>query len=159
MPFSFELIGDRQVVLKFEEFPQQAHDAFLERITRITNILESRVEAAEPQRTGKLRESTGKVIYDGKDAVVGRVKIGKDFAKAAALEYGAHQTTNVAQHVSRLNHVYARMISPMAVIVAAHSRKPNIKDVRYLRNPLASMQSDIMEQLQQALLEAVERPA
>jgi hypothetical protein len=156
MDIGVTVTGDRRASLKFEAFPQQAHKSLLERITGLTERLAARVRAAEPVRSGKLRAATQTRIIDRPEFIVGRVEVTADFAKAAALEYGAHATTRVKEHAARLDHVYARLISPMTVIVAAHSRKPAIAEHRFLRGPLADISGEAILEMRQALAEAGE---
>jgi len=147
--------GDRQVALKFDRFPQQAHDRLLARIQALTAELEARVLAAEPRRTGRLHSATISKVYDDQEKIGGRVTVRADFAKAAALEYGAHRPTKVAAHEMRLDHVFAeRLTAPMTVMVMLHRRMPNIAAYRFLRGPLAQMAPEIQAELQAAVAEA-----
>ena len=151
---AIEITGDRKVGLKFERFPQEAHDALLARITGLTADLKDRVIAAEPERTGRLKSETRSAVEDRPNRITGRVFIGAEFAKAAALEYGAHGTTTVKAHPARLGHVFARLIEPMTVIVAQHDRRVNIAEQRFLRGALAEIAPVAIEQMKEALAEA-----
>ena len=151
---SYTVTGDRRVELKLEEFPKSVHDRLLDRITGLTRELEARVQAAEPDKTGKLRRDTASRIFDDQDKITGRVTIEADFAKAAALEYGAHRAAKVSAHLMRLDHVFARLIAPMTVLVQMHRRTPNITEHRFLRGTLAQMAPEIQAQLEAAVAEA-----
>lgn len=155
MEIAVTISGDREVALKFEQFPQRAHASLLSRITNLTTQLEARVRAAEPSLTGKLRGETVSHVYDDPERIRGVVTVSADFAKAGALEYGAHRATRVKEHYERLGHVFARLISPLAVVVSEHTRIPNIQEHAFLRGPLAEMEPEVVEQLKAALVEAI----
>lgn len=152
----FEIVGDREVQLRLDELPQAVHDSLLRRLTSLTAELAARVEAAAPERTGKLRSEVASRVYDDRvDRIRGRVTLSGEFGKAAALEYGAHKRTNVAAHAMRLDHVFAnRLAAPLTALVAAHSRLANIAATRFLRGPAASMAPEIIAELRQAIVEA-----
>lgn len=152
--------GDRQVALKFEQFPAQCHDALLSRITSLTEILEARVAAAVPVKTGKLRSEVTSQVYDDQTSISGRVTIDGDsaneYAKAGALEWGAHNSTKVAAHNARLDHIFSRRLSaPIDVMVEAHSRQLDIVAVKFLRGPFQADEQAIADQLQQAVDETI----
>ncbi len=156
---AIDIATERRVGLKFEEFPQRAHASLLEKITSLTRQLEERVRAAEPYKSGKLRGATTSRIDDRPERITGRVFISADYGKAAALEYGAHAATQVKAHSARLDHVYANAVSPLTVMISAHSRKLDIAEHKYLRGPLEAMEGEIIEQLRAALVEATEASA
>lgn len=149
-------VDPRKVTVRFDEFPQQAHKAILGRITQLTQELERRVKSAEPRDTGKLVKDTTSIVRDSAQRVTGTVKITADFAKAGALEYGAHGSTGVQSHTARLDHVFSRFVSPITVIVAAYTRAVNVQEHEYLRGPLEAMQQEFQQQIQGALNEALE---
>lgn len=148
-------VDPRKITLRFDEFPQQAHKTLLARITSLTQELEARIKAAEPRLSGRLVKDTASSVRDKPERISGTVRITADFAKAAALEYGAHGSTAIQAHSAALDHVYARMISPMVVIVAAHTRRVSIAQHEFLRGPLGAMQSEFKKQIEDALAEAL----
>jgi hypothetical protein len=153
---SAELTGDRKVGLLFDEFPQRAHDAFLAKITELTSQLESRVLGAVPVRTGELRSQVQAFVDDKGTRITGKVKVlsggsKSDHGKAAALEFGAHGHVAVSAHTRQIRTVFGRAVAPTAVFVAAYGRTANIAEHRFLRNPLATMSSEIIEELRAAL--------
>jgi hypothetical protein len=155
--FGFTVTGERKTQIRFDQFPQKAHDTLLRRITALTSQLEARVKMAAPAGTGKLRGAIVQHVYDERvDRIRGRVTFSGDYAKAAALEYGAHNRTSVAAHPMNLDHVFLRRLqAPISVTVAAHSRTPNITAHRFLRDPMGAMQAQIAAELHQAVEEAV----
>jgi hypothetical protein len=151
--------GERRVALKLDEFPQELRGQLEARISELTAELQAQVEAAAPSRTGKLKsEIRGRVFADNPKHVSGIVDVyapkgSGEFAKAAALEYGASASTNVSTHPMKLDHYWAdKLAAPTTVLVAAHSRTVNIAEHDFLRGPLAAMEP----QIQMALEEVVE---
>lgn len=156
--------GDRRIEARFDRFPERARANLRQRIAAIIGVLETRVEAAEPSRTGKLRSETAGFVDEQPDFIRGRVRIvtrrggAAEGGKAAALEYGAHGTASVKGHARTLDHVFARAIEPQRVFVEAYTRHPDIAAHLFLRGPLAEMRGDIMDQLRDALGEAAVEP-
>ena len=142
--------GDREVALRFDDFPKRAHNGLLNRIESLTDRLYSLVAARIPDRTGRLRSKIDKAIYDDRDRISGRVSFSGDFAKAGALEYGAHRLTKVKAHAMQLDHNWSTKLQrPTKVIVAAYSRTPDIEAVKMLRGPLAQISSAAIEGMQE----------
>lgn len=153
--FGFVVEGDRKVALKFDTFPADLHDALLEVITRDTKDLEQRVKAATPVLTGKLRSEISSAVFDDKTKITGAVFVAGqdkgDYAKAGALEYGAHGTAKVKAHSSTLDHVFGQSIDPMDVMVAAYTRQTNILATKFESGPFKGMEAKIAADLQGAV--------
>ncbi len=148
--------GDRNVSIKFDEFPQKLHRQLLARIVALTNALAARVRGAVPVLTGKLQGEIGSRIYDKEDRIVGVVEVTGDYAKAGALEYGAQGTSQVGSHSLQLDHVfYTKLNGPIAVMVAAHSRQMNLVATRFMRGSEADMRVEITAGLKEAVTETV----
>lgn len=147
--------GDRKVALRFEEFPHHLHDKLLSRITQMKDQLEGRVKAAAPQgATGELRDSVYGKVFDDRTRITGFVAVGEDFAKAGALEWGAHNTIQVRGHRARLDHNWGEKLArPISVFVEAHRRTLSLKPVRYLREPLATSAPQFTAELQETVAE------
>jgi hypothetical protein len=143
--------GDRKVELLFEEFPDGLYADLKAEINALSMELFARVEAATPQLTGKLRSEERVRLFADPNRITGYVDIagtGQDFAKAGALEYGAHRATQVSAHSMRLDHVFGEMLaSPMTVMVDAYSRTPDIQAFAFERGPLDAMAPEIVERL------------
>lgn len=160
MDLGIEIDGDRLVALRFEQFPERARAKIAARLQTITQQLLSRVQGAEPSRTGRLRGETQASVDERNERISGRVRVNTsgggeaEHGKAAALEYGAHGTAHVSAHAMQLSHVYNQLVQPHEVLVAAYDRRVNIAERRYLRGPLDEMRSQIVEELRQALAEA-----
>ncbi len=143
-----DVTGTRQVGLRFDAFPDELRAALRQEIDALSLELFARVEAATPSLTGKLRSQERVRLFDDATRITGYVDIagqgsggGSDFAKAGALEYGAHRPTKVSAHWA---HLFGR---PEAVMVAAYTRTPNIEERAFERGPLVAMQPEILSRL------------
>jgi len=152
--------GDRDVALRFEQFPEGLRQRLHGAIERLTERLAARVRAATPKRSGRLASEVRSRVEDGPEFVRGRVFIdapdGRDAGKAAALEYGAHKPPRkgfVVEHKRSLNHLWGRAVSPMEVIVDRYTRTANIMERRYLRGPFQAMRGEIEEEMRDAVTE------
>lgn len=150
----------RRLEVVFETIPDNLHKGLLDRITEFTERLAGRIRSVEPARTGKLRSETVDKIDDYGDRITGRVMIAqnlpsKEYARAAALEYGAHKRMTVTEHQARLDHVFSRrLIAPMQVIVDRHGRTPNIASRRFMRGPTAQIAPDFIDAIRQVAQQA-----
>lgn len=154
MKTSVIVSGDRDVVARFEEFPDALHKRVRASIETLTARLFAAVQP--PRRTGRAASEKRLIIDDTPDAVRGRVSFaatGTEAAKIATLEYGApggRSRPPVSEHKRSLNHLWGRAISPIEVIVDRYNRKANIAEHRFLRGPLATMQDDIKREMTEA---------
>lgn len=155
--------GDRQAGLRFDEFPDDLRDGLRAEIDSLSRELYARVQGAIPDRTGDLRSKARVRLFDDKDRVTGYVDIAgqkgsQDFAKAGALEYGAHRTKQVKQHQMRLDHYWhEKLTAPRTVIVKAFDRRNNQTEHRFLRGPLAAMQPEVGSRLNAVVEKAVQK--
>jgi hypothetical protein len=153
--------GDRQVGLRFEEFPDALYDQLRAEIDSLSAELYARVVAAAPRATGQLESQIRLRLFADKTRITGYVDIAgakgsQDFAKAAALEYGAHRPTKVSAHSMKLDHFWAnKLAAPIEVLVAAFTRTPDIADHAFERGPLAEMQPEVQARLNAAVERAV----
>jgi hypothetical protein len=150
--------GDKQVAIRFDQFPVKLHDKLLAIIRSLTTGLAAKIKAAEPQRSGKLRSETTSAVYDDAGRKIsGRVFVSGDYKKAGALEYGAHGRAKISGHSARLDHVFGNHLNaPLTVAVAGFTRQMNIASRKFLRGPLAASASSIDEALQTVVNEAIE---
>jgi hypothetical protein len=148
MRFGVTVAGDRKVGLKFDEFPQQLHDALLTRITVLSAELEGRILALVPFKTGKLKAEVERFVDDHDTRIKGSVKVVASdrnaLLKAIALEYGSHRRIDVALR-SRLNG---------DSIIGAYSRTTNLAAREFLRGPLREMAARVVSELRAAVDEA-----
>lgn len=146
---SIQITGDRDVGLRFDQFPQQIHAKLLGTITSLTERLYGQVRAATPKRTGRLQSEIAQHVYDSEDRIAGVVSVDAEFAKAGALEYGARGRSRITEHSMRLDHVFANRLSgPISVMVEAHSRQMNLVAERFLRGPEGAMAAEAVAELQ-----------
>jgi hypothetical protein len=154
--FGVIIEGATQVALRFDKFPADLHDALKDAITKDTTVLEGRVREATPARTGRLRSQIDSAVFDDKTKITGAVFVSgddrNDFAKAGALEYGAHGTATVKAHAQTLTQVFGVMLdAPMQVMVEAYTRQTNIVAHRFMRNPFSAMESEIEADLREVV--------
>ena len=159
--FGIDIIGDKRAVLRFERFPDAAHDRLLATLQSLEKRLEQAVLAAEPEKSGELKSLTGGRVYDHGDriaAVVGvRVTNANQARKAAALEYGSRGTSiTVSAHTAKLAHLWSRAISPISVNVPSFNRTPTITAKRFLRGPIQALHATALAEMRAALDAAVE---
>lgn len=150
--FKVEIAGDRQVGLRLDAFPDELYAELKGHIEALGAELLARVEAATPRRTGKLAESERLRIFADPQRIKAQVDVSADFAKAGALEYGAHGGAHVHAHSMRLDHAWAeRLAAPISVLVSAYTRTVDIAEVAFERGPLAGMSPEILAQLDEAV--------
>ena len=154
------ITGDSQVGVRFEEFPDVLYDELRVEIDALSSELFARIEAATPSKTGELRRNERLRLFTDANRITGYVDIAgkgsQDFAKAGALEYGAHRKTNVSSHSMKLDHAWSNKLSePMDVIVDAYDRTPNIAEHAYERGPLAAMRPEIISRINAVVDKAV----
>jgi hypothetical protein len=162
MDIHIDVKGDHAVGLRFEAFPGQLYDALKDEITSLGQELLARVRAATPSRTGRLRSEERLRIFADPNSIKAQVGInagkvsGGEYAKAGALEYGAHRATKVKAHRMRLDHHWAlKLAAPEMVMLAAFTRTPNIEEHSFERGPLAEMQAEILTRLNAVVDKAV----
>jgi hypothetical protein len=152
--FAVGITGDHAVELRLDAFPDALYEALRDEIDALSQELFARVEAATPVKTGALRGAERVRLFTDPERISGYVDIagpkgsGGIYAKAAALEYGAHRPTKVAAHAMRLDHHWAQKLAePELVLVAAYTRTPNILEHAFERGPLDAMSAEIVSRL------------
>ena len=159
----FDVKNARQVGLRFDQFPDQLREDLQKEVTALTRELYARVQAATPNRTGRLLSQERLRIFVDQNRITGYIDIdgegtggSSDFAKAAALEYGASRPAKVSAHTMSLNHAWDRILaSPIRVMVQAYTRPSNLAARMFERGPLAAMQPEIALRLNAAVEAAV----
>lgn len=156
MPDVFVTIeGARRVAAKFEAFPPGVLEALKPVIAEKIGELGTRIEAIVPRATGKLASEIRTSVRSGKDYVSGSVRVTAEFAKAGALEYGAHRQTKVKEHQMRLDHRWSRAMQPPELVsVPTHTRTPDIAEQRFMRGPLEEMRAAIEAAIDEAVASA-----
>lgn len=157
--FGIELTNERAATLRFEKFPEFAHDRLLGALQNIEQRLKAAVLAAEPGKTGSLKAQTGGRVYDHGNriaAVVGvRAPNANDARKAAALEYGSRGVAITMHHrLSRISALSQRAGSDP--LTMEWRRTPTITAQRFLRGPMDAIRGGALAELQAALDAAVQ---
>jgi len=161
MQIGVKVIGERRVALRFETFPDIAHDKLLEVVTDFQQQLQSAVADKIPVKTGALASTVDGGVENGPNRVRGWVNVaGKDRAKilqAVALEYGSNKGIQVKEKAGRtLRTVYGHYIAPMQVLVGAYTRQSNIAAQMFLRAPLEQLGAPFLDAAEAAVNAAVE---
>lgn len=153
--------GDRQVGLRFDEFPQVLYADLRREIETLSAQLFAAVEADTPSKTGLLHSQERLRLFTDPNRITGYVDIAgtkgsQDFAKAGALEYGAHRATKVSAHSMRLDHHWAlKLAEPETVMVQAFTRTPHIAEHAFERGPLKAMEPEVIARLNAVVQKAV----
>lgn len=144
--------GDRETSLRFEKFPSKLTARLEQKIRELTELLDARVEAATPKKTGLLRTEITPKVYTGDsgDRVAGYVSVfagglAKEYPKAATLEYGSNKTRKLA----------ARLAAPTKRLEQRLSKRVHFEAFRYLRGPFEEMQPEIEAGLEETVAETV----
>lgn len=162
--FSVSIPNERQVLLRLAQLPIALRSQLLPTITSLAEQLLSRVQAAEPSRTGTLRSSTRMFVDQGENFIRGRVRIlgrpggrgGAHNIAAAALEYGVNRSIKVRAHQMRLEHVFGRAGERHLVMVDAYQRRTQIRARRFLRDPAAALRERARNELETAINQALQ---
>jgi hypothetical protein len=155
-----DIANARQVGLRFDTFPDALYEDLKTEINALSIELYARIQAATPNRTGALRAAERLRIFADQSRITGYVDIAgakgsQLFAKASALEYGAHRSTKVKAHSMGLDHHWSKKLDqPQEVLVKAYSRTPNIQEVAFERGPLATMQPEVAARLNAVVAKA-----
>lgn len=154
----FNVTGPRKVEVTLDGLPDGLYGDLERKIRALTNEAFAREEAKTPSKTGKLRGELQVRVYTDKNRITGNVDLhapkgSQEFAKAGALEYGAHHARGeISAHTMKLDHAWdQRLASPIKVMVAAHARPPNIAEVAFVRGTLAEMQPEIIAGLNEVV--------
>jgi hypothetical protein len=146
--------GDRKVEQLFDAFPNSLRPELREVISDEIAQLAARVRAAVPRKTGRLQSEIATALQERDSRISGIVHLTGEYAKAGALEYGAHRTITIHAHSERLDHIWHRLFG-MTVEVPTYERHQNLEAERFLRGTFAELQAQITQRLQQVVDEAV----
>lgn len=146
--------GDKEISLRFEQFPGQLKDALKAEIDELVAEALQRSQKAAPKKTGKLRGELKGRTFVGLTRVAGYVSIyaggdSNEYVKAATLEYGSKKPRRIFK-----KDVYeTTKRGKKRRVVDRLTRPAVIREFRYLRGPLEEMKTEITRRLQ-AVLEA-----
>ncbi len=154
------LVGDRELIAKFDAMPRKVHDALLKKVTVLALELEAKVKAKLSGdvlnvRSGALRRSIFEAISDSLTSVIGKVASSGDVKYAAIHEFGgvipAHEIVpDKAQALAFViggKQVFAARVNIPAVTMPQRS---------FLRSALAEMEPEIVEGLREAVREGMQ---
>lgn len=151
--------GERELSLRFDQFPDQARHFLEERISRIVDRLEGAVRSATPRgKTGDLRSEITSRVYTSAGRVAGYVSVyapgggSNPYAKAATLEYG---TDKPRRSFERSQSLVSRLTGARRRIVSRISKPVHLEARRYLRGPFESSGGEIRSELNAGLEDAI----
>ena len=165
MPINIEITGDRTIGLKFDEFPDQIYEDLHREINALANEAFAREAALLPVRSGRMASQERVRVFPDKNRITGYVDFdgqgsgsGSDYANIGALEYGSKGTSvSVAEHTSQLDHVWNRhLAAPLAVLIKAFDRTPNIGEHDFARGTITSMQGEVTSRLNAVVAKAAD---
>lgn len=146
MEIGIDLLGERKVDLRFEEFPETARVNLRKAIEDKTGELADLIRNRVPKRTGKLASLIQSRVSESTTQITGVVAVAADFGKAGALEYGTHKTI-----VMKSSHVFDRIVPTFNV-----ERKLNIEARSFLRGPLDEIASGAFDAMRTAVESALD---
>lgn len=159
MDIDVVITGDTRVTARFAEWPAELHGASHAKIADMVSVLEDRVRALVPVRTGKLRSEIVSLVWDDPDHIRGVVTIGgnlpsAEYAKAGALEYGApgkRGASQVAGYQRTIGQVFGRAVDALTIEVGAHSRVARLDAMMFFRGGLAQVEPQATAELQSVI--------
>lgn len=153
--------GDRQAGIRFDEFPDALYADLRKEVDALSNELFALIRATTPVKTGTLISQERLRLFADKNRITGYVDIAGrkgtgDFAKAAALEYGARRQAKVRAHPMKLDHFWANKLdAPVTVLVKAFRRPTNIAEHAFERGSLRVMMPNVIARLNAVVEQAV----
>jgi hypothetical protein len=150
--------GERETSLRFDKFPSKLTARLEQKIRDLTEMLDERIEAVTPKKTGLLRSEITPKVYTGDngDRVAGYVSVfagdrAKEYAKAATLEYGTDKPRRIPDHGG----VFRKLGRGQKRIESRLTRPARTIAFRFLRQPFEQMQPEIIAGLEEAVAETV----
>jgi HK97 gp10 family phage protein len=155
-----QLIGDRELIQKFEAMPSRVHDALLKKVTALALMLQAKVQSEKLSGqvlhvvTGALRRSIFQSVEDSSTKVIAKVASSGDVKYAGIHEFGgtipAHEILpNKAKALAFLvggKQVFAARVMMPAVQMPERS---------FLRSALTEMSDQIKDGLREAVREGL----
>jgi hypothetical protein len=159
--YSAKIAGDTRVALRFDRFPQLAHDGLRQKLGDLTEQLAGAVEAAVPRgKTGRLAAQVQSGVQDSENRVRGWVSLaGADanlVKQAAALEYGSRGSPFAVKGYTRsLDQVFGKISAPFQQVIEAYQRTGGLEPDRFLRGPLAERASGALSEMNAVVEKAI----
>lgn len=144
--------GEREVLARLDTLAERVQKRLKARLERLVPQIEADERSRAPVRTGKLRSEIQGHVTAGTDFVVGQVRVAAqnraEFAKAGALEYGAHGTAAV-HAFSRAGHTpFGQRAEQM---VDAYTRRVDVMAHRYVRGAAENWRNEAKAALEEAV--------
>ena len=153
------VIGAAEVSRNLKAFPAGAQQHIRSAMGRILlrlvrGVKENRLTGQSLHvRTGRLRRSIHSEMTGSATDVTGIV--GTNVQYAAAHEYGYQGSETVKAHLRNIKQAFGRAILPKQIMVSAHSRAVNLPERSFLRAELDAQQSQIVQDLNKAIDDAI----
>lgn len=150
--------NERRVTAAFDKLPPELIERLRGPLDALAQRLLARVHAAEPEKTGLLREDTREFVDVHGNAITARVRVlpdpGQKFnLKAQSLEYGAHAVAHVKAHDMMLDHFMSHAMAPQEVLVKAYDRHVNIPELAFVRGSFAGVPQEFKDAVEQVMAE------
>lgn len=149
--------GDKEISLRFDQFPQQFKEAIKSEIDALVAEALQRSQKAAPKKTGKLRGELKGRTFVGETRVAGYVSVyaggdSNEYVKAATLEYGSKKP----RRIFKQDAYTVTKRGKKRRVVDRFTRPAIIREFRYLRGSLDEMQPEIKRRLQAVIESQVE---
>lgn len=149
MDFDAVIVGERQVIARFEELPAELHELLHERILILIQELEGAVQAGAPVKSGELRGSIRSSVKDYAEKIVGRVF--SNLPYAGVIEFGIHKAESVRGHERRLEQAFGRDIAPEEIFIDPYTRMANVEAHLFMQAGFASLEDHITQELRNVI--------
>jgi phage gpG-like protein len=152
------VIGDRELIARFDAMPGRVHDSLARAVTRLGLELQHTVQEKLSGevlrvRSGTLRSSINTRTEDTTIAV--SATVGTNLRYAAAHEFGFHGTVSVKAQMRQIKEAWGRSIRPKTIQIHAHMMRMNLPERSFLRSALVEMQGAIEAGLEDAVAAAI----
>lgn len=154
-----QLVGDRELIQKFDAMPSRLHDALLRKVRVLALQLERKVKVDKLSgqvlkvQTGNLRSSIQNTVIDSAQKIVGKVYSAGDVKYAGIHEFGGKTPPHVIEAKGK---ALAFMMGGKQVFAKRVNHPGSTMPERsFLRSSLADMRAEIVRGLQDAARQGV----
>jgi len=103
-------------------------------------------------QSGRLRGSVSSKVEEDKDWIEGTVGAGGALVPYAfAHEFGLKGSMAIKAHLRTIKKVFGRPITPRQTMIAAHSRKVDMKERRFMRDSLDEVSKIVPKNIDAAI--------
>ena len=150
------VVGSEKLVRRVQDMPGKIHGAVVTAVDRFVLDLASKVKAEKLSgqllnvRTGRLRRSIHKELFDEGTTVRGIVGTNVEYARVH--EYGYAGPETVRAHLRTITQAWGLPLKdgPRQVQVSEHTRQVNISEKAYLRSALREMEARFARDIERA---------